>query len=211
MKAVLFDLDGTLHDRNATLRAWLPGHAARFGLPEAYAARFMELDDFGYRSKREVIPQLVQELGLSCEAADLLAHYHTALDHAQAMPQAHEVLRELRGRGIRISVVTNGWVEAQTRCMSVCGLTDLVDDVVISQGVGLSKPDPRVYTLALERLGVSAAEAWFVGDSPRNDVWGPQQVGLRAAYLPTGHALTGQTPDATLRDLRDVLSLLPRP
>ncbi|MFD2609292.1 HAD family hydrolase [Deinococcus taklimakanensis] len=68
-----------------------------------------------------------------------------------------------------------------------------------------------LYTLALERLGVSAAEAWFVGDSPRNDVWGPQQVGLRAAYLPTGHALTGQTPDATLRDLRDVLSLLPRP
>ena len=206
-QAIFFDLDGTLHDRAATLRTWLPHHQARFGLPDGYAARFLELDDFGYRPKREVMPLLVEELGLSCFAADLLTHYDTALDHAQAMPHAAAVLTELRRRGVNIGVVTNGWEDAQTRCLAGCDLSDLAKDVVISEAVGLSKPDPCIYHLALKRLGVTAAHSWFVGDSPRNDVWGPQQVGMRAAYLPTGHPLNGERPDVTLIDLRDVLNL----
>jgi putative hydrolase of the HAD superfamily len=150
----------------------------------------------------------VRELGLSHDPDALLADFlETSLAAPVAMPHAHDVLRELRTRGLLIGVVTNGWVEAQTLCLDRSGLAPLVDDVVISKGVGLSKPGPAIYTLALARLGVGAADAWFVGDSPRNDVWGPQQVDLRAAYLPTGHALKGETPDAVLRDLRDVPEL----
>ncbi|WP_102125047.1 HAD family hydrolase [Deinococcus planocerae] len=208
MKAVLFDLDGTLHDRAATLRGWLAGHVARYGLPDGYAERFTVLDDLGYRPKREVMPLLVHEFALTRDPQVLLDDFSAhSLAAPVPMPHAHDVLRELRWRGVQVGVVTNGWVEAQTACLERSALAPLVDDVVISQGVGLSKPDPAIYTLALSRLGVSAADAWFVGDSPRNDVWGPQQVGLRAAYLPTGHALKGEVPDAVLGDLRDVLSL----
>ena len=207
MRAVLFDLDGTLHDRAATLRLWLAGHVRRFDLPPGCGARFREEDDFGYRSKREVMPLLVQEFGLEHHPDDLFADFWTHVDAAQAMPYAHDVLRILRERGVRISVVTNGWEEAQTRTLAACGLTGLVDDVIVSQSVGLSKPDPQIYRLALARLGVEAGDAWFVGDSPRNDVWGPQQVGLRAAFLNTGHALTDEMPDALLDDLRGVLAL----
>ena len=208
MKAVLFDLDGTLHDRPQTIRRWLGAHIQHFDLPEAYGPRFIELDDFGYRSKSEVLPQLVQELGLSHDPAELLKHYSTALEWACPMPHAHDTLRELRRLGFKLGVVTNGWVEAQAKCMEICGLTGLVDDVVISKAVNLSKPDPRIYHLALDRLGVSAAETWFVGDySPQNDVWGPQQIGLKTAYLPTGHALGQERPEVVLTDLRGVLEL----
>ena len=211
IRAVLFDLDGTLHDRPGTVRHWLEGHTRRFGLGAGYAARFLELDDFGYRSKRLVFPQLVREFALDLAPDVLFADFDTALDHARPMPHAHEVLGALRARGLKVGIVTNGWVDAQTRCLNRCDLTGRVDDVVISRAVGLSKPDPRIYALALERLGVQAAETWFVGDSPRNDVAGPQTAGLRAAFLPTGHALNGERPDAVLRDLRDVLSLFPAP
>lgn len=208
LKALLFDLDGTLHDRNATARRWLGGHVQRFDLPSAYAARFVELDDFGYRPKVEVMPLLVQEFELTHPVQALLddfaAHFMAA---PVPMLHAHAVLRELRARGVRLGIVTNGWPEVQTACLNGCGLTELVDDVVISKAVGLSKPDPAIYHLALERLGVTAAATWFVGDSPRNDVAGPQGVGLRAAFLPTGHALAGERPDAVLTDLRDVLAL----
>lgn len=197
-----------MHDRAATLRAWLAGHIERHGLPNGYAERFTQLDDFGYRPKREVLPLLLQEFGLSHDPGLLFRDFWTHLDHAQPMPHAHAVLRELRGRGVRLGIVTNGWEDAQTRCLEACGLTELVDDVVVSRGVGLSKPDPAIYHLALARLGITAAQTWFVGDSPRNDVWGPQQARLRAAYLPTGHRLSGEVPDARLRDLRDVLKLL---
>ena len=210
-RAVLFDLDGTLHDRAATLRAWLAGHVRRFGLPEAYAGRFTALDDFGYRSKTEVFPELVAEFGLGHGAQALLDDYRgTLLDAPCPMPHAAEVLTALRSRGVRTAVVTNGltgWMGAQRRCTERLGLAPLLDIVLDSVEVGLSKPDPALYRLALERLGVAAADAWFVGDSPRNDVWGPQQVGLRAAYLPTGHPLGGERPDATLRDLRGVREL----
>ncbi|GGL74099.1 hypothetical protein GCM10010840_10250 [Deinococcus aerolatus] len=208
MKAVLFDLDGTLHDRNATVLRWLEGHTRRFTLPAAYAARFVALDDFGYRPKAEVMPLLVQEFRLAYSAQTLLgdftAHFMVA---PVVMVHAHAVLRQLRERGVRIGVVTNGWPEMQSACLNRCRLSERVDDVVISKAVGLSKPDPAIYRLALERLNVSAADTWFVGDSPRNDITGPQTVGLRTAFLPTGHALTGETPDAVLEDLRAVLTL----
>ncbi|CAM4426541.1 HAD family hydrolase [Deinococcus marmoris] len=208
MKAVLFDLDGTLHDRNATAQHWLEGHVQRFDLPPTYAARFLELDDFGYRPKSEVMPLLVREFGLAYPAQALLddfsAHFMAA---PVPMPHAHAVLAQLRERGLRIGVVTNGWPEVQTACLEGCGLMALVDDVVISKVVGLSKPDPAIYRLALQRLGVTAANTLFVGDSPRNDIIGPQAVGLRTAFLPTGHALSGEKPDAVLGDLRDVLTL----
>ncbi|WP_233218647.1 HAD family hydrolase [Deinococcus arcticus] len=206
-RAILFDLDGTLHDRAATLQAWLAEHTARFALPGGYAERFVQLDDFGYRSKTLVVPQLAQEFGLGHDPQALLDHYASHMAHAVPMPHAHDVLRELRARGVRLGVVTNGWAAVQRACLDRCGLTALVDDVVISQVVGLSKPDPRIYELALARLGVAAAAAWFVGDSPRNDVWGPQAVGLRAAYLPTGHGLGAEVPEVVLGDLRGVLGL----
>lgn len=207
MKAILFDLDGTLHDRPATIRQWLEGHAQRFDLPKRYAARFLELDDFGYRPRREMMPLLVQEFGLKHHPDDLLADFSSHFDSAQAMPYAHVVLRTLRECGVKLGVVTNGWEDAQTRSMSACGLAGLVDDVVISRAVGLSKPQPAIYRLALARLGVEADESWFVGDSPRNDVWGPQQVRMRAAFLHTGHALGRERPDVVLDDLRGVLAL----
>ncbi|UBV41890.1 HAD family hydrolase [Deinococcus taeanensis] len=205
--AILFDLDGTLHDRAATVRAWLREHVRHFGLPDGYAERFLALEDHGYRPKADVIPQLVREFGLKHDPQVLLDTYAGHVEHAAPMPHALQVLRVLRERGVRTGVVTNGWENLQRASLRRCGLEALTDDVVISRAVGLSKPDPRLYTLALDRLGVPARRAWFVGDSPRNDVWGPQQVGLRAAWLPTTHALTTETPDVTLRDLRDVLTL----
>ncbi|WP_241899809.1 HAD family hydrolase [Deinococcus sp. UR1] len=154
--AILFDLDGTLHDRAATLRAWLAEHTRQFGLPDTYAPRFLELEDHGYRPKAQVIPQLVQELGLPHDPQTLLDTYAHHVRHAVPMPHAHAVLRELRARGVRVGVVTNGWEDLQRACADRCGLTDLTDDLVISRAVGLSKPDPAIYQLALNRLGVSA-------------------------------------------------------
>ncbi|MFC4639473.1 HAD family hydrolase [Deinococcus hohokamensis] len=207
IRTVLFDLDGTLHDRTATLRRWLAAHVRSFGLPPGYAGRFLAQDDFGYRPKSLVFPALIEEFGLTLTAEVLMADYERALDHAQVMPHAHEVLVALRQRGLRLGIVTNGWVEAQTVCVRHCGLSELVDDVVISRAVGLSKPDCRIFHLALERLGGAAPTSLFVGDSPRNDIQGAQEAGLRAAYLGTGHPLGSVRPDWVLNDLRDLLGL----
>ncbi|ADV67612.1 HAD family hydrolase [Deinococcus maricopensis] len=209
-RAVLFDLDGTLHDRDATVRAYLQGHVKRYPAPAAYGARFLTLDDFGYRSKREVFPQLVREFALLHDPDALYADYCThSLARPACMPHAHAVVDDLRAHGVRVGVVTNGWSDAQRTCLDRLDLTRRVDAVVISEEVGVSKPAARIYHLALNALGVTPAQALFVGDSPRNDIAGPQAIGLHAAHLPTSHALPpGVHPEYVLRDLRDVTHIV---
>ena len=208
--AVLFDLDGTLHDRAETVRRYLAGHVRRFDLPEGYAERWTVLDDLGYRSKPEVFPQLVAEFGLKHDPQVLLQDFS---DHAWAdcrlMPHSHEVLAELRRRGLKLGLVTNGRGEKQRQCMAGLGLADAFDTVIVSREVGCSKPEPRIYALALEQLGVQAAQTLFVGDSPLNDVAGPQSAGMKAALFPGGHAPPGHIrPDYVLTDLRGVLGIV---
>jgi putative hydrolase of the HAD superfamily len=208
--AVLFDLDGTLHDRAETIKRYLVGHRARFGLPDGYAERWIELDDLGYRSKTEVFPQLVAEFGLKHDPRALLQDFS---DHAwaecQLMLHTLDVLSTLRMQELTLGVVTNGWGEKQRQCLAGLGLQDAFDIVLISEELEIGKPDPRIYALALEQLGVQAAETLFVGDSPVNDVQGPQQAGMKAALFPGGHALPGHIrPDFTLSDLRDMLTII---
>ncbi|WP_161883696.1 HAD family hydrolase [Deinococcus alpinitundrae] len=211
LRAVLFDLDGTLHDRPATIAGYLCGHLSRFGLPASYAERFTELDDFGYRSKPEVFAALVTEYRLPHDPAALLADFgEHKLAAVRLMAGAHELLRELRRRDLKLGVLTNGRTELQTAVVERLGLLPLIDDLLISEAAGVAKPDARFYGLALARLGVEAPEALFVGDSPTNDIVGPQAAGMRAAYLPTGHPLPpGVVPDFVLTGLSDMLRLVP--
>ena len=205
--AVLFDLDGTLHDRAATVRRYLAGHVRRFDLPAGYAERWTVLDDLGYRSKPEVYRRLVQELALTHSPEVLLGDWYT---HGKLtpglMPHAHETLSELRRRGLRLGLVTNGRSEGQRSTLAGLNLQDAFDTVLISEELNIGKPDPRIYTRALEQLGVQAAQTLFVGDSPTNDVLGPQQAGMKAALFPGGHALPAHIrPEYPLQDLRGVL------
>jgi len=208
--AVLFDLDGTLHDRQATVARYLHGHVTRFGHPDGFAQRFTTLDDFGYRGKREVFETLTREFDLSTSTDELLQDYDAhGWDECQLMPYAHQVLDDLRAGGVRIGIVTNGWPEKQQACLDALDLTRRADAVIISKAVGVAKPHRDIYLLALDRLETTAPATLFVGDSPTNDVAGPQAVGLRAAYLPTGHRLPeGLCADFTLTDLRDVTGIV---
>ncbi len=212
-RAVLFDLDGTLHDRAGTIRRYLEGHVERFSTPRGYAERWTVLDDLGYRPKREVFGQLVGEFGLEHDPQTLLQDFS---DHAwadcQIMPHTLYVLSTLRHHGLKLGLVTNGWSEKQRQCLAGLGLTDAFHTVIVSSEVGLNKPDPRIYALALDRLGESASEVLFVGDSPVNDVQGPQSAGMKAALFPSGHTLPAHIrPDWVLEDLRDVLGLILSP
>ncbi|HEX3697794.1 MAG TPA: HAD family hydrolase [Polyangia bacterium] len=91
-------------------------------------------------------------------------------------------LQRLRAAGCRLAVVSNseGTVEAM---LETVGLRPLLDTVVDSAVVGLVKPDPRIFQVALDRLGIASSQAVMVGDSPSADVVGARAVGARAALL----------------------------
>lgn len=107
-----------------------------------------------------------------------------ALGGSGVRTEVVDFCRDVRARGFRTGLLTNNAREFEEFWVPLLPLEELFDDVVDSSAVGLRKPDPRIYELSLERLGVAAAAAVFVDDAPGN-VLGAQAVGMRAVLIGT--------------------------
>jgi putative hydrolase of the HAD superfamily len=103
-----------------------------------------------------------------------------------------ELVRELRDRGVRTVLLSNSWGNAYPREL----IAELFDGVVISAEVGLRKPDPRIYRLALDHADVPPEQAVFVDDATPN---------TEAAEALGMHAVRHQDPAATRRRLAELV------
>ena len=92
-------------------------------------------------------------------------------------PDARAVLGELRRRGLSVGVISNSDGTAE-QSLRDAGLLDAVDFVLDSHLVGVEKPDPRIFRLALARAAVAPGEAAFVGDLYSIDVLGARRAGM---------------------------------
>ena len=208
LRAVLFDLDDTLFDHQGCARAALEGvqacHAQIRGIAfadlERIHARYLEelhlevlagrmrLDD----ARRERFRRLLVECGLdaSDETASAVAmSYRDRYTAARrAIAGASALLPMVRERA-RVGIVTNNLRDEQEDKLRVCGLLEYVDALVVSEEAGVSKPDPAIFQIALERLRCEAADAVMVGDSWPADIVGAREVGIPVLWFnPEGAA-----------------------
>lgn len=188
MKAVLFDLDQTLVDRDAAVVHYLEELGHHRGLPvgahEPFRQRFLALDQHGYGDKRELFQTLAAEFALAATAEELRTHFQTNVWRGcRLLDGMAETLEELRARGFRLGIITNGSVESQSAKVAVCGLSRWMDVVLISAAEGLRKPDPAIFARAARRLNVESTECVFVGDCPVRDVQGAHGAGMRAVWF----------------------------
>lgn len=107
-----------------------------------------------------------------------------ALWHREA-PGCRAGLDDLAATGARLGIVSNadGMIAERLRARELLqvgpGLGVEVECVIDSGAVGVMKPDPRIFQLALDAMGVDARDAWYVGDMPGIDVVGARRAGLR--------------------------------
>jgi len=199
---VLFDLDDTLFDHMATARASLWASAA----PLAF---FQKVDfEAFYQLYSELLEEyhaLVMAGRCSYEEARrlrferlLTPHWPTAtaaeVDEFIGANQTHyprlrrpvagalALLQALKPH-YRIGIVTNNRTAEQQEKLAFLGMTDLVDALITSEDVGVPKPDPRIFEVALRRLGARPAETVLVGDNWRADVLGALAVGIRPVWV----------------------------
>jgi FMN phosphatase YigB (HAD superfamily) len=117
-------------------------------------------------------------LHLDSEFADAALWYREA-------PGCRDGLAELASTGVRLGIVSNadGMIGERLREREILqvgpGLGVAVECVIDSGAVGVMKPDPRIFRLALDAMGVDAADAWYVGDTPGIDVVGARRAALR--------------------------------
>jgi putative hydrolase of the HAD superfamily len=107
--------------------------------------------------------------------------YVAALEF-EPLPGAVEAVSELERLGLRLAVVSN-WDVALAKHLDDLGLADRFVTVVTSAEAGAPKPDPRIFELALERLGVSPERALHVGDAPADEA-GARAAGMAFAPAP---------------------------
>ena len=116
-------------------------------------------------------------------------------------------LAQLRGAGLRLAVVSN-WDVSLHEVLRDAGLADGFDAVLTSAEVGAAKPSPAIFAAALSALGVRAADALHVGDSPEHDVAGARASGLRAVLLRRDGAVAGGAGAPVIASLSSLAGLV---
>ena len=189
MKAIFFDGMGTL----VRLVPPAPALAERLGVDLETAERAFRAEVAYYVEhqlegrdpvaladlRRRCARVLADAAGVpSAEALDALM----GSLRFEAFEDAAPALRELRGPGLRLVVVSN-WDCSLRDVLDRVGLLPLVDHVVVSAVAGFAKPDVRIFEAALAAAGCDPADALHVGDSRENDVEPAARAGIRALLL----------------------------
>jgi putative hydrolase of the HAD superfamily len=220
VRAVLFDLDDTLFDHRQCARMALTElhhahtcfHGTAFGDFERMHAVLLE--DLHRRvmmgevpldlARQERFRRLFQAVGVSPDddtvTAAARAYREGYLKVRQPVAGAARLLGLVKERAL-VGIVSNNLLEEQQDKLRHCRLDGYVDALVVSEEAGMSKPDPEIFSIALRRLGCTAAEAVMVGDSWAADIVGAHAAGIRPVWFnPAGKP--SPDPDADIEELR---------
>ncbi|MFZ3578369.1 HAD family hydrolase [Virgibacillus sp. DJP39] len=189
IRAVLFDLDGTLLDRDQSVRNFIDGQYERMinllgHIPkQVYTTRFLQLDSHGYVWKDKVYQQMVEEFSIELPWGKLLEDYIYEFKHSCiAFPNLIQMLEELKDKSIRMGIITNGKGQFQLDNIRALGIENYFNPILISEWEKLKKPDPLIFHKALNQLGAKPDETIFVGDHPENDIRAAANVGMKTIW-----------------------------
>lgn len=228
-RAVLFDLDDTLFSttafaRRARLNAVRAMVAAGLEVPEEVVLR--ELDEVlvefssNYEHHYDKLLQRLRPESLERRnpalvvAAGVVAYHDTKFRELKPFNDVVPLLRDLKEAGVRTGIVTHGWTAKQAEKMVRLGLVPWLDPeaVFISDQIGISKPNPKLWQVALYDLGLAPSQVMYVGDSPEHDIAPPQSLGITTVWARRSAkrdlAGTGIVPDHVVLDFAELRTLL---
>ena len=213
---VVFDLDDTLYPER---RFALSGYAAiavaleaETGMPAAVLFRFL-VRRFRQRGREGLLQALCASFALPLsEVPRLVGIIRTHVPRLRLPRRSRQVLRELRARGHRLAILTNGLPATQRGKVQALGIETLVDAVVYAQDHAPGgKPAHVCFLAALRCLDVEASNTVLVGDHPHKDIAGAAAAGMRPIWLPGGRLEAAPaTAAAVARSLVDVPGLVAR-
>lgn len=218
---ILFDVDDTLFhfDAYQGLRRMFERHAVDF--TEAHYGQYQEVNKplwVAYQNGQISATDLqttrfegwARQLGVA--AADLNdAFLHAMAEICTLLPGAQALIDALADAGVPMGVITNGFTALQLARLERTGLRAHFDPLVISEQLGVAKPDVRIFEHALTRMGQPPREqVLMVGDNPHSDILGGLNAGVHTCWFnPHGHdAPEGITPQHQVRTLHELRALL---
>ena len=218
VKAVVFDLDGTLASFNLdykTVRARVKAHLIQNGIPDSLVSLNESVFEMlrkteNWARKAGKSDEFIQEVR---DGALAITEKHEleAASSTTLMPGVAETLKALRGMGLKIGLCTINSQKSVTTILERFGIAELFDVTVTRNQVAHVKPDPEHIEAALNVLGVSAREAVVVGDSSV-DMRSARLLEAVAVGLPTGvstvEQLTSNGADYIVTSMFDLPALI---
>lgn len=214
IRAVLFDLDRTLLDRDTSFAAFATSQYQRFAQrmpgikPQNYVERLVALDALGAVWKDVVYQRLIAELGINgITWEELFTDFDARIaDSYVPFPGLHEVLAELF-QTYALGIITNGRGEFQQRTIERLGMAHYFKAILISETEAVRKPDAEIFHRAVTRLDCAPAEAVYVGDNPEADVRAARAAGLKGIWKRNA-AFAEPAADGIIDSLGELPSLL---
>lgn len=221
ISALLFDFGGTLDSDG---QHWLDRFYAIYpglGLPEVpkprikeafyWADEQLEIDPtIGKAGLREMMERHVarqfEKLGIQnpTALAEAAAAFYKPCD--RVLRRNRLVLEKLRTSGLKLGIISNFYGNVQALCDEFA-MTPHLEFIFDSAVIGMKKPDPKLFQLALEKLNVPANETAFIGDSFERDILPAKALGMKTFWLVGDRRLTPPDPskvDHILRSLEDL-------
>jgi putative hydrolase of the HAD superfamily len=192
---------------------------------QALAEAIWEAEDAAWKRGRtehrsgriaEILAQAGHDETHQTHSAAFAAYQEFWEPHTYTDPQIRPLWQGLRERGLRVGVLSNTiWTREYHRAIfERDGVVELVDGDVYSSEIPWVKPHPEAFRAAAKAVGVEPEQSVYVGDRMFEDVHGPQQVGMRAIWIPHSEIPLDQqvavdvTPDAQAHELLDVLAIV---
>jgi len=197
IRAVIFDLDDTLYDEMQFVQGG-------FKAVSQYVSDYYKVDkDEVYdllmnvlvdRGRGQTFDVALKRLGLCNEASipKLVTIYRNHEPHLYLHPEVRSVLCELKDKGYRLGLITDGDVQVQKSKVRALKIKDFFDYTLFSyeHGEDRCKPSPFPFQEAVEKLGVDPAESVYVGDNPLKDFAGANRLGMYTVRVLRGQNRT---------------------
>ncbi|NQP59549.1 HAD family hydrolase [Streptococcus suis] len=200
MKALIFDVDDTLYDQIQPFERALKRHLAVLDEQlsplylsfRQYADEVFEAASTGKMSLQEShvyrMKHALADFGYRVSDATALAiqiDYDYFQGKIELSPIFPEIFSWCKEHGIAIGMITNGPYRHQLRKIRTMGLVNWfeLEHVFISGQVGITKPNPAIFQLMEERLGMSGEDICYLGDSFENDVVGAKAANWKAIWF----------------------------
>ena len=180
-RGVIFDLDDTLYSEKEYVRSGYLAVASYLG-NESYANIMWEY----FEAKKPAIDELLKSIGRFEERDQVVNVYRSHLPSITPYEGVVELIKCLKGKGIKVGIITDGRPEGQRNKIKALGLENLVDDIIITDELGgpqFRKPCDISFRILQTKWRLPAAEIIYIGDNPNKDFQAPKQLGIQSIWF----------------------------
>ena len=180
IKGVIFDLDDTLYSEKEYVRSGYK--AVSDALGGGYEKKLWSYFEAG----KPAIDELLRELGRESDKQTILNVYRNHKPVIHLYDGVSELIQELKNKGIKIGIITDGRPEGQKNKIIALVLDQLIEDIIITDelgGIQFRKPCDIAFRILKTRWRLPASEIIYVGDNPVKDFQAPQQLGMKTVYF----------------------------